>query len=323
MQYAAARIRSILRKAGVLEGITGDGGRPAAGAAGTPAAGTPEAEASGGPATAIAVVEPAERALALHLLEFDATLNKVRDALEPHRLCGYLFELAQLFTHLLRPVPGAQSRGIGPGLAAGPVRAGAAPPVRRPGPAGHRNAGEHVSPADSAAGSSAPGGLTAVEAARIAVDTLLAAGVRHVVVSPGSRSAPMAYALAEADAAGRVELLVRIDERSPASRPWAWPCPPVRPPPSSPRPGPPSAISCRPSWRPTTPRCRSWSSPPTGPRNCGGPAPTRPPCSWTSSASTSASPSTCPPAAIRSAPSRRPSAPPPEPSRTPRPGRCS
>ena len=71
-----------------------------------------------------------------------------------------------------------------------------------------------MSPADSAAGPSAPGGLTAVEAARIAVDTLLAAGVRYVVVSPGSRSAPMAYALAEADAAGRVELLVRIDERS-------------------------------------------------------------------------------------------------------------
>ena len=39
-------------------------------------------------------------------------------------------------------------------------------------------------------------------------------GVEYVVVSPGSRSAPMAYALAEASAAGRVELLVRIDERS-------------------------------------------------------------------------------------------------------------
>ncbi len=101
VQYAAARIRSILRKAGVLEQITGgpDGRRRLARAsAAPPAAGTPAAEASGGPATAIAVVEPAERALALHLLEFDATLNKVRDALEPHRLCGYLFELAQLFT---------------------------------------------------------------------------------------------------------------------------------------------------------------------------------------------------------------------------------
>ena len=43
---------------------------------------------------------------------------------------------------------------------------------------------------------------------------LLDGGVQHVVVSPGSRSAPMAYALAEASAAGRVDLLVRIDERS-------------------------------------------------------------------------------------------------------------
>lgn len=51
-------------------------------------------------------------------------------------------------------------------------------------------------------------------AARIAVKALLDGGVRHVVVAPGSRSAPLAYALAEADAAGRVELLVRIDERS-------------------------------------------------------------------------------------------------------------
>jgi 2-succinyl-5-enolpyruvyl-6-hydroxy-3-cyclohexene-1-carboxylate synthase len=64
-------------------------------------------------------------------------------------------------------------------------------------------------PAESSAGI-----LTAVKSARIAVKTLLDGGVRYVVVSPGSRSAPMAYALAEADAAGRVELLVRIDERS-------------------------------------------------------------------------------------------------------------
>ncbi|KUM33357.1 2-succinyl-5-enolpyruvyl-6-hydroxy-3-cyclohexene-1-carboxylic-acid synthase [Arthrobacter sp. EPSL27] len=55
--------------------------------------------------------------------------------------------------------------------------------------------------------------LSAVDAARIAVAALLLEGVRYVVVAPGSRSAPMAYALAEAEAAGRVELLVRIDER--------------------------------------------------------------------------------------------------------------
>ncbi|WP_370278749.1 2-succinyl-5-enolpyruvyl-6-hydroxy-3-cyclohexene-1-carboxylic-acid synthase [Pseudarthrobacter sp. NamB4] len=56
--------------------------------------------------------------------------------------------------------------------------------------------------------------LTALAAARIAVGVLLDGGVQHVVVSPGSRSAPMAYALAEASAEGKVELLVRIDERS-------------------------------------------------------------------------------------------------------------
>ena len=103
VQYAAARIRSILRKAGVLEQYTGDGRQPAAGAAGTEAAGT---DSDGGtPATVIAVVEPAERALALHLLEYGATLHKVREALEPHRLCTYLFELAQLFTSFYDQCP--------------------------------------------------------------------------------------------------------------------------------------------------------------------------------------------------------------------------
>lgn len=93
VQYAAARIRSILRKAGVLELHTGAGN----GGAGGGDAGSGGAGATG-VAAAIAVVEPAERALALHLLEYGATLRKVGEALEPHRLCGYLFELAQLFT---------------------------------------------------------------------------------------------------------------------------------------------------------------------------------------------------------------------------------
>ena len=64
------------------------------------------------------------------------------------------------------------------------------------------------------AGSGAGTQLSALAAARIAVGVLVDGGVQHVVVSPGSRSAPMAYALAEASAEGRVELLVRIDERS-------------------------------------------------------------------------------------------------------------
>nr|WP_320538364.1 2-succinyl-5-enolpyruvyl-6-hydroxy-3-cyclohexene-1-carboxylic-acid synthase [Pseudarthrobacter sp. IC2-21] len=69
----------------------------------------------------------------------------------------------------------------------------------------------HVDDADSP--EAAPS-LTSLEAARIAVGALVDDGVEYVVVSPGSRSAPMAYALAEASAAGQVELLVRIDERS-------------------------------------------------------------------------------------------------------------
>ncbi|WP_437177190.1 2-succinyl-5-enolpyruvyl-6-hydroxy-3-cyclohexene-1-carboxylic-acid synthase, partial [Arthrobacter globiformis] len=68
------------------------------------------------------------------------------------------------------------------------------------------------SPSDADAGDDPT--LTSVASARIAVAALLDGGVRYVVVAPGSRSAPMAYALAEASAAGKVELLVRIDERS-------------------------------------------------------------------------------------------------------------
>ncbi|WP_202129046.1 arginine--tRNA ligase [Pseudarthrobacter sp. ATCC 49987] len=107
VQYAAARIRSILRKAGVLERYTALEAAVAA-APGTDSAGTDGAatDSDGGtPATPIAVVEAAERALALHLLEYGATLHKVREVLEPHRLCTYLFELAQLFTSFYDQCP--------------------------------------------------------------------------------------------------------------------------------------------------------------------------------------------------------------------------
>ncbi|AIY01897.1 2-succinyl-5-enolpyruvyl-6-hydroxy-3-cyclohexene-1-carboxylic-acid synthase [Arthrobacter sp. PAMC 25486] len=52
-----------------------------------------------------------------------------------------------------------------------------------------------------------------MDAARYVVDALERAGVRHVVVAPGSRSAPLVYALAEAEADGRLTTHVRIDER--------------------------------------------------------------------------------------------------------------
>ncbi len=50
--------------------------------------------------------------------------------------------------------------------------------------------------------------------ARVLVDELVRGGVREAVLSPGSRSAPLAFALHRADAAGRLRLHVRIDERS-------------------------------------------------------------------------------------------------------------
>lgn len=53
-------------------------------------------------------------------------------------------------------------------------------------------------------------------AARELVDELIDAGVRHAVLAPGSRSAPLALALFDASAAGRLHLHVRIDERSAA-----------------------------------------------------------------------------------------------------------
>lgn len=52
--------------------------------------------------------------------------------------------------------------------------------------------------------------------ARAVVRALTAAGVRDVVICPGSRSAPLTYALAQAAGAGRIGTFVRIDERSAA-----------------------------------------------------------------------------------------------------------
>ncbi|GFG87864.1 2-succinyl-5-enolpyruvyl-6-hydroxy-3-cyclohexene-1-carboxylic-acid synthase [Mycolicibacter algericus] len=50
--------------------------------------------------------------------------------------------------------------------------------------------------------------------ARIVVDELIRGGVRDVVLCPGSRNAPLAFALHDADRAGRLRLHVRIDERT-------------------------------------------------------------------------------------------------------------
>jgi arginyl-tRNA synthetase len=68
LQYAAARIRSILRTAGDDQ------------------AGT------------VVVGAASEHDLALALLGFGDVVAQVGDTLEPHRLCSYLFELAQTFS---------------------------------------------------------------------------------------------------------------------------------------------------------------------------------------------------------------------------------
>jgi len=48
----------------------------------------------------------------------------------------------------------------------------------------------------------------------VMVETLLASGVHDVVLAPGSRSAPIALALAAGERQGRLRLHVRVDERS-------------------------------------------------------------------------------------------------------------
>ncbi len=50
--------------------------------------------------------------------------------------------------------------------------------------------------------------------ARVLVDELVAGGVTEVVLAPGSRSAALAIALAEADERDDLRLHVRVDERS-------------------------------------------------------------------------------------------------------------
>lgn len=79
LQYAHTRIHSILRRAAAKNH------RPAA--------------------EVIHVADPAERALALKLLEFGATLDQAAELLQPHRICTYLFDLASAFTTFYEACP--------------------------------------------------------------------------------------------------------------------------------------------------------------------------------------------------------------------------
>jgi arginyl-tRNA synthetase len=76
LMYAHARIRSILRKAG--------------------------ADQAPGP---VALQAPEERALGLELLQLGGTVARTGDSLQPHRLCGFLYQVATSFTAFYESCP--------------------------------------------------------------------------------------------------------------------------------------------------------------------------------------------------------------------------
>ncbi len=54
---------------------------------------------------AIRIAEPAERTLALELLDFGSAVLEAGETLRPHRLCGYLYDLATAFTTFFETCP--------------------------------------------------------------------------------------------------------------------------------------------------------------------------------------------------------------------------
>jgi arginyl-tRNA synthetase len=82
LMYAHARICSILRRAVEMEG---------------------EVE--------ITVEAPQERRLALELLQFGAIVDRAAETLQPHRLCGQLYEVATAFTGFYEACPVLKAEG--------------------------------------------------------------------------------------------------------------------------------------------------------------------------------------------------------------------
>ena len=97
LQYATARIRSIFRRAAGADA-------EAHGDAGAPGARTADAEAAAR-RSGVAITAGPERALALRLLGFGATVTQLGETAEPHRLCAYLFDVASLFTTFYEECP--------------------------------------------------------------------------------------------------------------------------------------------------------------------------------------------------------------------------
>ena len=79
-------------------------------------------------------------------------------------------------------------------------------------PAAQPPAGPKVTSPENPAALGSPATLLA----RAVVASLVEAGVKRVVISPGSRNAPLTYALADAAQAGYLQLRVVVDERSAA-----------------------------------------------------------------------------------------------------------
>jgi arginyl-tRNA synthetase len=104
IQYAHARVRSILRRA-AGPGTAGEAGTPgepgaASGAGRGGAAGTANEV---GPV--LPPSEPAERELAKRLLGFADSVTSSIETYSPHKMCGYLFELASTFTGFYENCP--------------------------------------------------------------------------------------------------------------------------------------------------------------------------------------------------------------------------
>lgn len=87
------------------------------------------------------------------------------------------------------------------------------PPAHSTGqPAPHPAGSENPAASQSSSSPESPATLLA----RAVVASLVEAGVKRVVISPGSRNAPLTYALADAAQAGYLQLRVVVDERSAA-----------------------------------------------------------------------------------------------------------
>lgn len=106
--YAHTRVAAILRRAEPAAGVTSGGSaEPGPAAASRDAAepgGVVEPGDVGVPDPAVPVAA-AERALILALDGFGEVATEVGELLEPHRLCGYLYELARAFTAFYESCP--------------------------------------------------------------------------------------------------------------------------------------------------------------------------------------------------------------------------